>query len=180
MWAMGEKNAQAGSDNENVTFLGKSADFKGIVRFNGTIRVDGHLEGEVHTTGTLIVEHGWNPSLYAVFWPTTVRMRPVLASVTTTTSNSSSSKSRAVCIMQTWLSQPATTMVLRWAAGWAGFCRCLGKLRALPETLATGRTTSPRPSATAENCILGSTRPRAASMWLSNSGSVPPKPPGFS
>jgi len=58
MWAMGEKNAHSGSDNENVTFLGKTANFKGIVRFNGTIRVDGYLEGEVHTTGTLIVgEH---------------------------------------------------------------------------------------------------------------------------
>ncbi len=58
MWAMGEKNVHPGSDNENVTFLGKSADFKGIIRFNGTIRVDGRLEGEIHTTGVLIVgEH---------------------------------------------------------------------------------------------------------------------------
>lgn len=58
MWAMGEKHAHSASDNENVTFLGKSADFKGIIRFDGTIRVDGHLEGEIHTSGTLIVgEH---------------------------------------------------------------------------------------------------------------------------
>jgi len=58
MWAMGEKNAHPGSHNENVTFLGKTADFKGVIRFNGTIRVDGRLEGEIHTTGVLIVgEH---------------------------------------------------------------------------------------------------------------------------
>lgn len=58
MWAIGEKNAQAGSDNENFTFLGKGVDFKGVVNFDGTIRIDGRLEGEIHTTGTLIVgEH---------------------------------------------------------------------------------------------------------------------------
>lgn len=58
MWAMGEKSAHPGSDSENVTFLGKSAHFKGIIRFNGTIRVDGRLEGEIYTSGVLIVgEH---------------------------------------------------------------------------------------------------------------------------
>ena len=31
---------------------------KGIVSFDGTVRVDGRVEGEIHTTGTLIVgEH---------------------------------------------------------------------------------------------------------------------------
>jgi cytoskeletal protein CcmA (bactofilin family) len=59
MWAMGEKGAHSGSDNENVTFLGKSAHFKGIIRFDGTIRVDGRLEGEIYTSGVLIIgEHG--------------------------------------------------------------------------------------------------------------------------
>ncbi len=55
MWAIGEKNAQLGVDNENITFLAKGVDFKGIVSFIGTIRIDGRLEGEVHTTGTVIV-----------------------------------------------------------------------------------------------------------------------------
>lgn len=55
MWAIGEKNVPAGSDNENVTFLGKDVDFKGVLNFNGTVRVDGRLEGEIYTTGTLIV-----------------------------------------------------------------------------------------------------------------------------
>lgn len=54
MWAMGEKKAHDG-DNENFTFLGKGVDFKGVVNFDGTVRIDGRLEGEVHTTGTLIV-----------------------------------------------------------------------------------------------------------------------------
>lgn len=58
MWAIGEKKDQAGSDNENFTFLGKGVDFKGVVNFDGTVRIDGRLEGEIHTTGTLIVgEH---------------------------------------------------------------------------------------------------------------------------
>lgn len=58
MWAIGDKKAQDGSDNENFTFLGKGVDFKGVVNFDGTVRIDGRLEGEIHTTGTLIVgEH---------------------------------------------------------------------------------------------------------------------------
>jgi len=58
MWAIGGKNSQARSDNENFTFLGKGVDFQGVVNFDGTIRIDGRLEGEIHTTGTLIVgEH---------------------------------------------------------------------------------------------------------------------------
>ncbi|NJL15916.1 MAG: polymer-forming cytoskeletal protein [Nitrospira sp.] len=55
MWALGEKQAQDAGDSENFTFLGKGVDFKGIVSFDGTIRIDGRVEGEVHTTGTLIV-----------------------------------------------------------------------------------------------------------------------------
>ncbi|MDH4084137.1 MAG: polymer-forming cytoskeletal protein [Nitrospira sp.] len=55
MWALGEKQAQDAGDSENFTFLAKGVDFKGIVSFDGTIRIDGRVEGEVHTTGTLIV-----------------------------------------------------------------------------------------------------------------------------
>ena len=46
MWAIGDKNTQAGSDNENFTFLGKGVDFKGVVNFDGTIRIDGRLEAK--------------------------------------------------------------------------------------------------------------------------------------
>ncbi|HEY6084167.1 MAG TPA: polymer-forming cytoskeletal protein, partial [Nitrospira sp.] len=39
----------------NFTLLAKDVEFKGIVNFDGTVRVDGRVEGEIHTTGTLIV-----------------------------------------------------------------------------------------------------------------------------
>ena len=58
MWATKERNQQAEHDSENFTLLGKSADFKGVVSFDGTVRIDGRVEGEIHTTGTSIVgEH---------------------------------------------------------------------------------------------------------------------------
>lgn len=58
MWATKERSQQADQGSENITLLGKGVDFKGIVSFNGTVRVDGRVEGEIHTTGTLIVgEH---------------------------------------------------------------------------------------------------------------------------
>jgi len=58
MWSTKERGQQAEQGGENITLLGKGVDFKGIVSFNGTVRVDGHVEGEIHTTGTLIVgEH---------------------------------------------------------------------------------------------------------------------------
>lgn len=55
MWTLGEKQVQETGDGENFTFLAKGVDFKGVVNFDGTIRIDGRVEGEVHTTGTLIV-----------------------------------------------------------------------------------------------------------------------------
>lgn len=55
MWALGEKHAHDPGNSENFAFLAKGVDFKGVVNFDGTIRIDGRVEGEVHTTGTLIV-----------------------------------------------------------------------------------------------------------------------------
>lgn len=58
MWGLGDKKHTAFDDNEDFTFLGKGVDVKGVVNFDGTVRIDGHLEGEIHTNGTLIVgEH---------------------------------------------------------------------------------------------------------------------------
>ncbi|TKB64917.1 MAG: polymer-forming cytoskeletal protein [Nitrospira sp.] len=58
MWATKERSQHVEQSSENITLLGKGSDFKGIVSFDGTVRVDGHVEGEIHTTGTLIVgEH---------------------------------------------------------------------------------------------------------------------------
>ena len=55
MWASKDRGQQAEQNNENVTLLGKGAEFRGVVSFDGTLRVDGRVEGEIHTTGTLIV-----------------------------------------------------------------------------------------------------------------------------
>ena len=58
MWGLNDKTKQKLVDDGNFTFLGKGVDFKGVVHFEGTVRIDGRLEGEVHTKGTLIVgEH---------------------------------------------------------------------------------------------------------------------------
>ena len=54
----GQRKNGASKNCENFTLLGKGVDFKGVVSFDGTVRVDGRVEGEIHTTGTLIVgEH---------------------------------------------------------------------------------------------------------------------------
>ncbi len=56
MWGKTVKDTDQRDDT--FTFLGKGVDFKGVIRFEGTVRVDGRLEGEIHTNGTLIVgEH---------------------------------------------------------------------------------------------------------------------------
>ncbi len=59
MWSKKEEhNPYTMSGEESFTFLGKGSQFKGIVTFEGTIRIDGRLEGEIHTKGTLVVgEH---------------------------------------------------------------------------------------------------------------------------
>lgn len=57
MWELnGKKPLQ--EREENFTFLGRGVDFKGVIRFDGTVRIDGQLEGEIHAKGTLIIgEH---------------------------------------------------------------------------------------------------------------------------
>lgn len=55
MWGTREKIAQAVTDNEDLTLFGKGTQFKGIVNCEGAIRIDGKIDGEVHTTGSLIV-----------------------------------------------------------------------------------------------------------------------------
>jgi cytoskeletal protein CcmA (bactofilin family) len=58
MWTMKERSQQAEQDSDNFTLLGKGADFKGVVSFDGTVRIDGRVEGEIYISGTLIVgEH---------------------------------------------------------------------------------------------------------------------------
>jgi len=43
------------ASKEIKAYMGEDAVFKGVLTFSGAVRVDGRLEGEVHTEGTLIV-----------------------------------------------------------------------------------------------------------------------------
>ncbi|HMS82908.1 MAG TPA: polymer-forming cytoskeletal protein [Nitrospira sp.] len=40
---------------DEVAFVGKDVEFKGVITYSGTVRVDGMLEGEIHTDGGLLV-----------------------------------------------------------------------------------------------------------------------------
>lgn len=56
MWEQdGNKTKDQSVDDETLTFLGRGVNFKGVFSFDGTVRVDGRLEGEIHTKGTLMV-----------------------------------------------------------------------------------------------------------------------------
>lgn len=58
MWGEKPKKRETIFDEQHYTFLGKGVDFKGTAQFDGTVRVDGHFEGEMHTNDTLIIgEH---------------------------------------------------------------------------------------------------------------------------
>jgi Integral membrane protein CcmA involved in cell shape determination len=42
--------------NEEINaFVGKGVSFKGVITYNGTVRIDGNLDGEIHTEGILLV-----------------------------------------------------------------------------------------------------------------------------
>jgi cytoskeletal protein CcmA (bactofilin family) len=42
--------------NEEINaFVGKGVSFKGVISYNGTVRIDGTLDGEIHTEGILLV-----------------------------------------------------------------------------------------------------------------------------
>ncbi len=43
-----------GSEEINA-FVGKGVSFKGVISYNGTVRIDGNLDGEIHTEGVLLV-----------------------------------------------------------------------------------------------------------------------------
>ena len=48
-----KKNGFGGDDN--ITLLAKGVHLKGEIRVEGTVRIDGRLEGEIHTKGQVIV-----------------------------------------------------------------------------------------------------------------------------
>ena len=50
-----KKTTGVAAEHAEITaFLGKGTEFKGVLSFNGTIRVDGKVEGEVVSKDTLI------------------------------------------------------------------------------------------------------------------------------
>ncbi len=55
MFSKSSKEDREIKPEEIIAFLGKGTSFKGIVTYNGTIRVDGNVEGEIITQGTLVV-----------------------------------------------------------------------------------------------------------------------------
>ena len=42
-------------DEEVIAFVGRGVEFKGVITYNGTVRIDGRLDGEIHTEGVLVV-----------------------------------------------------------------------------------------------------------------------------
>jgi len=57
MWETKKRKADE-SSTEHFTVLGKDVTFKGSVHFQGTVQLDSCFEGEIHTSGVLVVgEH---------------------------------------------------------------------------------------------------------------------------
>ncbi len=46
---------KSNNNNQLAGFLGKDANIKGSLSYTGTVRLDGKMEGQIHTVGTLIV-----------------------------------------------------------------------------------------------------------------------------
>jgi cytoskeletal protein CcmA (bactofilin family) len=38
-----------------IAFVGKGVQFKGVISYSGTVRIDGNLDGEIHTDGVLLI-----------------------------------------------------------------------------------------------------------------------------
>lgn len=55
MWGFGKSQPGTVTGQEDFTFLGKDVVFKGILTLEGNVRVDGQLQGELRSTGTLTV-----------------------------------------------------------------------------------------------------------------------------
>ena len=47
-----EVNVEGG---DVIAFVGEEVTFKGTIRYRGTVRIDGRLEGEIHTDGVLVI-----------------------------------------------------------------------------------------------------------------------------
>jgi cytoskeletal protein CcmA (bactofilin family) len=58
MWKATGSKSDHSQDDEHLTFLARDASFKGEAHVDGTVRVDGRFEGELHSKGSVVVgEH---------------------------------------------------------------------------------------------------------------------------
>jgi cytoskeletal protein CcmA (bactofilin family) len=58
MFGFSKKKGPAQSKGETLTFLARGFEFNGTLNFDGMVRIDGVVTGEIHTEGTLIIgEH---------------------------------------------------------------------------------------------------------------------------
>ena len=55
MFKKEERDRQPLNPDEIIAFLGKGTEFKGVITYEGTVRIDGRVEGEIITKGTLVV-----------------------------------------------------------------------------------------------------------------------------
>lgn len=53
--AMSSVSSKMETTPDVSAFIGKGVDFKGTIIYNGTVRIDGSLEGEVQTDGVLLI-----------------------------------------------------------------------------------------------------------------------------
>ena len=53
MVAVNSTNAEGAGDIN--AFVGKGVEFKGTITYSGTIRIDGYLDGEIHTDGVVLI-----------------------------------------------------------------------------------------------------------------------------
>ena len=50
-----ETTANQEESSDIIAFVGEEVSFKGTIKYQGTVRVDGRLEGEIYTDGNLII-----------------------------------------------------------------------------------------------------------------------------
>jgi cytoskeletal protein CcmA (bactofilin family) len=50
-----ELSTEGTKDGEIIAFVGKGVTFRGAISYEGTVRIDGRVDGEIETAGTLIV-----------------------------------------------------------------------------------------------------------------------------
>lgn len=58
MWARGNTQPEIMTGQEGFTFLARGVVFRGTISLEGDVRIDGQIEGEIQSTGTLTIgEH---------------------------------------------------------------------------------------------------------------------------